>query len=112
MGVIGLILVNVAWNNGPLYGWSTPHVYFLLIIGMLCLVGFVWVEKRAESPILPMHAMTGTVNFVLACVGVGWGSFGVWVFYVFRFLHLIRHSTPLSSAAQFSPAVICGFLAA
>jgi len=112
MGVIGLILVNVAWNNGPLYGWSTPHVYFLLIIGMLCLVGFVWVEKRAESPILPMHAMTGTVNFVLACVGVGWGSFGVWVFYVFRFLHLIRGYSPLSSAAQFSPAVICGFLAA
>jgi MFS family permease len=112
MAVIGLVLVNVAWNNGPLYGWGTPHVYFLLIIGLLCLIGFVWVERRAENPILPMHAMSGTVNFVLACVGLGWGAFGVWVFYTFRFLEKVRGASPLSASAQFAPAVICGFLAA
>jgi MFS family permease len=112
MAVIGLVLVNVAWNNGPLYGWGTPHVYFLLIIGMLCLVGFIWVERRAENPILPMHAMTGSVNFVLACVGLGWGAFGVWVFYTFRFLEKVRHVTPLSASAMFTPAVVSGLLAA
>lgn len=112
MAVIGLVLVNVAWNNGPLFGWGTPHVYFLLIIGMLCLVAFVWVERRAENPILPMHAMTGSVNFVLACVGLGWGAFGVWVFYTFRFLEKVRHFAPLSASAAFAPAVISGLLAA
>jgi MFS family permease len=112
IGVCGLVLVNIAWNNGPLYGWGTPHVYFLLIIGLLCLVAFVWVEKRAENPILPMHAMTGSVNFVLACVGLGWGAFGVWVFYMFRFLETVRNYTPLSVSAQYGPAVICGLLAA
>jgi MFS family permease len=112
IGVAGLVLVNVAWNNGPLYGWGAPHVYFLLIIGMLCLVAFVWVEKRAENPILPIRALNGTVNFVLGCIGFGWGAFGIWVFYNFRFLELIRGNTPLSVCAQFSPAVICGILAA
>lgn len=112
LGVSGMVLVNVAWNNGPLYGWSTPHVYFTLIVGLLALIGFVWVEKRAEHPIIPMHAMTAPVNFVLACTGFGWGSFGIWVFYTFRFLAKIRESSPLSVAAQFSPAVICGLLAA
>ncbi|QDS77154.1 hypothetical protein FKW77_001451 [Venturia effusa] len=112
MAVIGLVLVNVAWNNGPLFGWGTPHVYFLLIIGMLCLVGFVWVERRAENPILPMQAMTGSVNFVLGCVGLGWGAFGVWVFYTYRFLEKVRHFTPLSGSAAFAPAVISGLLAA
>ncbi|KAF2398813.1 MFS general substrate transporter [Trichodelitschia bisporula] len=112
LGVAGLVLVNVAWNNGPLFGWNQPHVYFLLIIGLLSLVAFVWVEKRAESPILPMHAMNGTVNYVLGCVGLGWGAFGVWVFYVFKFLEQIRGVTPLVASAQFSPAVICGLLAA
>jgi len=112
VGVAGLVLFNVAWNNGPLYGWGTPHVYFLLIIGLLCLVGFVWVEKRAENPLLPMHAMTGTVNFVLGCMAFGWGSFGIWVFYNFRFLETIRGYTPLSVCAQFAPVVISGLLAA
>ncbi|TID19080.1 MFS general substrate transporter [Venturia nashicola] len=112
MAVIGLVLVNVAWNNGPLFGWGTPHVYFLLIIGLLCLVGFVWVERRAENPILPMHAMTGSVNFVLACVGLGWGAFGVWVFYTFRFLEKVRHFAPLTASAAFAPAVVTGILAA
>lgn len=76
LGVAGLVLVNVAWNNGPLYGWGTPHVYFILIIGLLCLVAFVWVEARALSPILPVSALSGTVTYTMALVGIGWGSFG------------------------------------
>ena len=112
VGVAGLILVNVAWNNGPLYGWGTPHVYFLLIIGLLCLIAFWWVDMRAENPILPMYAMTGTVNFVLGCVAFGWGSFGIWIFYSFRFLETIRGNTPLFASAQFTPVVISGLIAA
>ena len=112
IGVAGLVLVNVAWNNGPLYGWSTPHVYFILIIGLLCLVAFVWVEKQAKDPILPVHLLTSTAGFVLGCVGVGWGAFGVWVFYMVRWLELLRGNTPLSVSAQFVPAIICGLLAA
>lgn len=112
VGVAGLLLVNIAWNNGPLYGWGTPHVYFILIIGLLCLVAFGWVEARAKWPLLPLHALNSTTGFVLTCVGVGWGAFGVWVFYSVRFLELLRGSTPLSVAAQYAPAAICGFLAA
>jgi MFS family permease len=112
VGVAGLVLVNVAWNNGPLYGWGAPHVYFVLIIGLLCLVAFVWVERRALHPILPIHAMNGTIAFVLALVGVGWGSFGVWVFYVWRFLEKARLLAPLDASSQFAPAVVCGLLAA
>ncbi|KAF2103901.1 YOR378W-like protein [Rhizodiscina lignyota] len=112
LGVAGLVLVNIAWNNGPLYGWGTPHVYFTLIIGLLCLIAFGWVESRAAFPIVPLHTMTSTVAYVLALVGVGWGSFGIWVFYSVRFLELIRHATPLSVAAQYAPAVLCGLIAA
>ena len=80
LGVTGLILVNVAWNNGPLYGWGTPHVYFILIIGVLALVAFIYVEARAVSPLLPVSAFTGTVTYTMALVGIGWGSFGICTF--------------------------------
>jgi MFS family permease len=112
LGVSGLILVNVAWNNGPLFGWGQPHVYFILIIGLFCLVAFVWVEARAISPLLPVKVMTSTVTYTMALVGIGWGSFGIWIFYTWRFLEEIRGFTPLSVSAQFVPALICGLLAA
>jgi MFS family permease len=110
--VAGLVLVNVAFNNGPLYGWGTPHVYFVLIMGLMCVGGFIWVERRAVNPLLPIHALDSTVGFVLALVGLGWGAFGVWVFYTVRFLQHIRGETPLEISAQFAPAVIAGLVAA
>ncbi|KAF2190212.1 MFS general substrate transporter [Zopfia rhizophila CBS 207.26] len=110
--IAGLVLVNVAFNNGPLYGWDVPHVYFVLIMGLMCLGAFVWVELRATNPLLPIHALNSTVGYVLALVGVGWGAFGIWIFYSVRFLEYNRGATPLSVSAQFAPAVIAGLIAA
>lgn len=112
IGVAGLVLINVAWNNGPLYGWGTPHVYFILIIGLLCMVAFVWVEQRALSPLLPVRALNGTTTYTMALVGIGWGSFGIWIYYSWRFLEELRGLTPLKVSAEFTPALICGTLAA
>ena len=110
--VAGLVLINVAFNNAPLYGWGKPHVYFVLIIGLMCIAFFVWVELRVENPLLPIHAINSTVGYVLALVGLGWGSFGIWVFYNIRFLQHIRGASPIEVSAQFAPAVVAGLIAA
>lgn len=112
LGVSGLVLVNVAWNNGPLYGWGEPHVYFVLIIGILTLIAFVWVEARAVSPLLPVRQMSSTVTYTMALIGIGWGSFGIWIYYCWRFLLEVRNETPLQVSAQYTPALVCGLLAA
>lgn len=110
--VAGLVLINIAFNNAPLYGWGAAHCYFVLILGLVFFLAFFWVERTASNPLLPMHAMNRTVGYVLALVGVGWGSFGIWVFYNVRFLQHFRHATPLSVSAQYFPAVLAGLLAA
>lgn len=112
LGVSGLVLVNVAWNNGPLFGWGTPHVYFILILGLFCLVAFVWVEARAISPILPVSQLNSTVVYTMALVGIGWGSFGIWIYYSWRFLEELRNQSPLTVSAEYIPALICGLIAA
>ena len=33
-GVVGLVLINFAFNQGPVVGWPTVYVYVLLIVGM------------------------------------------------------------------------------
>jgi MFS family permease len=110
-GVTGLVLVNVAFNNGPLYGWATPHVHVSLICGLVFLCGFFWVEFRASHPLLPVHGLNSTVVWILGCVAFGWGCFGIWLFYSWRFLEEIRGLSPLAVSAQFGPAPVSGLLA-
>lgn len=81
-GVSGLILFNFAWNQGPAVGWTTVYVYVLLIIGCIVLGIFMWWElKMAQYPLLPTSAFTRENSLVLACIALGWASFGVWMYY-------------------------------
>ena len=110
-GVSGLVLINVAWNQGPTVGWPDPYVYILLILGILSLVVFVFVEGRVPQPLLPVKALTAPVLFVLSALSAGWASFGVWLFYVWQFLQQLRHHSPLLASAENSPSAITGFIA-
>lgn len=113
LGVSGLVLVNIAWNQGPVVGWQTVYVYVLLIIGALLLAGFIFYEMRlASKPLIPFHALNLNVSFILGCMACGWSSFGIWVFYLYQFFENIRGQTALSSAAQIVPAAVSGLTAA
>jgi MFS family permease len=112
-GVAGLVLINFAWNQAPIAGWQDPYIYILLIVGFLFIAAFAFVERRvAEYPLIPFKAMTKDVGFVLACIGFGWASFSVWVFYFWQFLEELRDVSPLLASAQFSPIGLSGLCAA
>jgi MFS family permease len=83
VGVIGLVLFNFAWNQGPAAGWDKVYVYVLLVIGA-CLLGvFFWYEKRrAQFPLVPMSSFSRDTLLVFGCEAMGWASFGIWVFYL------------------------------
>lgn len=80
LGVSGLVLFNFAFNQAPIVSWRTPYVYFILVIGVLLLGGFVYVELHASHPLVPIAGMTPTTNFVLGCTGAGWACFSIWVY--------------------------------
>jgi MFS family permease len=112
LGIMGLLLLNISWNQAPIDGWSTPYVYVLLITGFICVVLFVLREKRAEQPILDLSLFNGRVAGVLVITGLGWSSFGVWFYYMFQFIQHLRGVSALGSAVQFIPGAISGMLAA
>ncbi|PTU22323.1 hypothetical protein P175DRAFT_0507175 [Aspergillus ochraceoroseus IBT 24754] len=112
-GITGLILVNIAWNQAPTVSWAEPYVIVLLILGTLFIALFFVIEFRyAKHPLIPFHAFSVDVSFVLACVATGWASFGIWIFYAWRFLLDTRSLTPLLAAAQFLPPGVTGLMAA
>ncbi|RHZ65510.1 uncharacterized protein CDV56_108070 [Aspergillus thermomutatus] len=110
-GICGLILINLAWNQAPLVGWSTPYTYVLLIIGFAFLTAFAFIERSAECPLLPRSAFTGDLGWVLGCIAAGWSSFGIMIYYFFQFMIVVKGDSGLLATAKFSGAAISGAMA-
>jgi len=49
---VGLIALLTALNQGHAWGWASAAVITLLVASAGLLTGFVWWERRAESPML------------------------------------------------------------
>lgn len=111
-GVAGLILVNFAWNQGPIVGWPTVYIYVLLILGFLFIAIFFWIQSCALCPLLPLNSMSRETGFVLGCVAAGWSAFGIWLYYLWQFIEVLRQETPLHGASYFVPVAISGLCAA
>ena len=76
-GITALVLFNFAWNQAPIVGWAQPYVYVLMIVGLIFVAGFFYIELWvAPEPLIPFHAFSSDVSFVLLCVACGWASFG------------------------------------
>ncbi|EDK35987.2 hypothetical protein PGUG_00085 [Meyerozyma guilliermondii ATCC 6260] len=111
-GVGGLVLFNVAWNQAPIVKWSTPYTYILLVIGVLLLSIFVYVELKVSQPLIPIKQMSPIVLRVLICVACGFGTFGILIYFYFNFLLSLRGDSPILAAVKFTPAIVSGLLAA
>lgn len=111
-GVAALVLFNFAWNEGPVVGWSTPYTYATMVVGMAIFVGFVIIEKRVRHPLIPFDILEIDSVFTLACIGAGWSSFGIFVYYTWNLLMVLKGQSPLLTSGQFTPIVISGLCAA
>ena len=111
LGASGIVLFGFAWNQAPVVSWTMSYVYFLLIIGVLLLGAFLYVENSAQYPLLPLRAISSTSILILTCMAAGWGCFAIWAYYTFQFLTVFRDWTPLLASAGFAHTPIVGLLA-
>ncbi|PQE26064.1 putative Drug resistance protein [Rutstroemia sp. NJR-2017a BBW] len=95
-GVIGLILINFSWNQGPVVGWDTVYVYVILIIGVLVIALFFFIEYHAPHPLVPFDAFNSHTAYTLTCI----------------ILEELRDVSPLLGTAMVSPTTISGLCAA
>jgi EmrB/QacA subfamily drug resistance transporter len=65
LGASGLTLAT-SWGGGE-YAWTSPVIIGLFVGSALALAVFVWVEIRADEPILPMRLFASPV-FTVCCV--------------------------------------------
>lgn len=112
-GIVGLVLFNFAWNQAPIDGWAAPHVIVTLVLGVLIIIGFFYIESYVSSnPLIPFEALTSDTAFVIGCMACGWGCFGIWVYYLWQQLEVLRGVSPLLASAYLTPLIISGVVAA
>ncbi|KAJ5242082.1 MFS general substrate transporter [Penicillium citrinum] len=102
-GVAALVLFNFSWNQSLVTTWNEPYVYVCLILSLLFMVAFFYIELRvARYPILPVAVLTSDIAFVFACTAAGWSTF------VIRTCLNVGDQTPIQLAAWLSPILITG----
>ena len=83
---------------------GVAQIAVLIALGVVLLVGFVFAERRAAEPILPLELFRNRIFTVCAAIGfiIGFALFGS-VTYLPIFLQIVKGRSPTSSGLQLTP---------
>jgi EmrB/QacA subfamily drug resistance transporter len=90
--------------GGTTYPWSSMPIYLLGAAGALLVVVFVFVERRAPEPVLPLHLFRSRTFSVTSIVGfiVGFAMFGA-ITYLPAFFQVVKGISPTISGVYLLP---------
>ena len=100
-------LILLTSLGGTTYPWASAPVYILGAAGALLIVVFVFVERRAPEPVLPLHLFKTRVFSTTSIVGfiVGFAMFGA-ITYLPAFFQVVRGISPTISGLYLLPLMV------
>ena len=103
-GLSSIVLLTTL--GGSTYAWSSPEIIGLGVIGFVSLCAFVFAERRAAEPVLPLSLFRNSVFVTTSLVGliVGFALFGS-VTYLPLFLQVVNGASPTASGLQLLPVM-------
>ena len=109
-GVSALILVTT-WGGNE-YRWGSGTILALAVAGVVLLTAFVWQERRAGEPVIPLSLFQSRIFNVASAMGftIGMAMFGAIVF-IPLYLQLVYGASPTSSGLRMIP-LMAGLLVA
>jgi len=90
--------------GGTTWAWSSPQIITLIVLSIVFLPAFLWVESRAQEPILPLSLFRNRTFTVTSAIGfiVGFALFGA-ITYLPLYLQVAKGSSPTKSGLQLTP---------
>ncbi|HZR96544.1 MAG TPA: MDR family MFS transporter [Gaiellaceae bacterium] len=90
--------------GGTTFAWRSPESVLLVVLGVVLLVAFLFVERRATEPILPLELFRNRTFSVTSIIGfiIGLALFGA-VTYLPVFLQIVKGRTPTASGLLLTP---------
>ncbi|KAJ5080847.1 hypothetical protein N7456_013557 [Penicillium angulare] len=110
--VLGCVCLLFGLTQGSVVNWS-PYTYALVIVGILLLIAFFFVERWVARPLIPTR-LWETKGFTPLMIAyfLGYGAFsGCWQFFAVQFMLRVQQNSPLTVALYLLPNAIVGVLA-
>lgn len=101
-GLTALVLFTSLGGNT--LAWGSPEMIALAGLGLVMLSGFVWADRRASEPVLPLRLFRNRVFSVTSAVGliVGFALIGS-VTFLPLFQQVVKGLSPTQSGLQLIP---------
>ncbi|KAI4722620.1 hypothetical protein E4T48_01211 [Aureobasidium sp. EXF-10727] len=106
----GLILLSFVLSSGGEYGWNKTFIIALLVISVIMICIFAYVEKKVSNPIMPL-SLWKIPNFAPLWIAgfVLYGSYQTVIYYVVLQAQEIAHLSAGATALRFLPMGAAGF---
>ncbi|MRT44958.1 EmrB/QacA family drug resistance transporter, partial [Xylella fastidiosa subsp. multiplex] len=95
---VATCLILVASLGGTTWDWGSAQIIGLIVLGVVLVVAFVAVERKAAEPVLPLKLFrirTFTLSAVISFI-IGFAMFGAMT-YLPTFLQVVQGVTPTMS---------------
>jgi EmrB/QacA subfamily drug resistance transporter len=104
LATAGLMSIVYGLSKAPADGWGSTTVWAFIGIGIALLLGFIWNERRAEQPLLPLslfrirNVLGGNMAFlVIACT-----LFSMF-FFLTLYVQTVLNYSPVKAGLSFLP---------
>lgn len=102
-----LIASIIEWHQ---FGIKNPFISGGILLSILLMGLFIWIEKQARNPILPLHLFASpSFNVLLLLGGILNGSYYGGVFVLSLYLQNVLHYSSMSAGLAFVPLTV-GFV--
>lgn len=110
LGLAGPVYALIEQGN---YGWGSPLILMPLTLGILCLAGFIWRERMAHQPLLPL-SLFSVRNFAVGNVATAfvYAALSIGGFIIVLFLQQVAGFPATMAALVLLPVSIVNILLA
>ncbi|MPV66616.1 MDR family MFS transporter [Burkholderia sp. BE17] len=91
-------------EGGSLLPWTSPQLWMTLVLGLVAIGGFIYEERLAVEPIIPLELFRHRTFVLVSLIGfvVGTALFGS-VTFIPLYLQVVKGSTPSQAGMQLLP---------
>lgn len=110
LGLAGPVYALIEQGN---YGWGSPLIQMPVILGVICLGGFLWRERTAHHPLLPL-SLFSVRNFAVGNVATAfiYAALSIGGFIIVLFLQQVAGFPATLAALSLLPVGIINILLA
>ncbi len=97
-------LILLTSLGGTTFAWASAPIYGLGVGGVVLIIAFLLVERRAAEPVLPLHLFTNRVFAASSAIGfvIGFAMFGA-ITYLPQYLQVVQGVGPTASGLKLLP---------